>query len=264
MPVKQFENGLKLGRLPSPPDAVQFKFASYADLTALPTPPAKGFGHYGLVKSWPMFLNDQLGDCVIAGAQHQEQLYHAQANTTISLSDQSALKNYEAWGHYNPNDPNSDEGTDMAYAAEQWRRHGMVDAQGKMHRIAAYTELQPANVNQLKVAGYLFTAVGIGIQFPNFAMDQFNAGQPWDLPKRGANTDIEGGHYIPMVGVAPNRNIYVVTWGKRIEMTPAFYQRYGDIAIVHYSQEMLINAKSLDGFDDKALTSDLRAVSHAR
>lgn len=258
-PVKQFENGLKLGRIPTPAgQEPQFKFANYLDLAALPTPPAD-FGHDKLVASWPMFKNDALGDCVIAGAQHQEQLYHVEAGTSINLSDDSAIKNYIAWGHYDPSDPNSDQGTDMAYAARQWQHKGLLDADGKFHKIAAYAELQPGNLNQLKAGTYLFSAIGIGIQFPNYAMDRFDRGEPWDVARRGEDTTIEGGHYIPSVGFH-NGNIIVVTWGRAIQMTPAFYREYCDIAIVYFSKDMLKAGKSLEGFNTTALTSDLRSV----
>lgn len=260
MAVKVFDNGLKLGRVLTPPDAEpKFKFASYFDLNALPTIPAD-VGHENLVPNYPMFLNDQLGDCVIAGSQHQLQIYHAESNTPINLTDQSALANYEVWGNYNPNDPSTDGGVDMALAAQLWRTQGLLDADKQYHKIAAYVSLKPGNLNQLKASVYLFSAVGIGIQFPNYAMDRFQKGQIWDVAGPGEDTTVEGGHYIPAVAVR-NGNIYVVTWGKVIQMTPTFFQEYCDIAIVHFSQEMLLKGVTLDGFNTDALTADLRSLT---
>ena len=47
----------------------------------------------------------------------------------------------------------------------------------------AYLALTTGNPDQLALAIYLFGATGIGIKFPNTAMDQFNAGKPWDVAK---------------------------------------------------------------------------------
>jgi hypothetical protein len=43
-----------------------------------------------------------------------------------------------------------------------------------------YLPLAPGNPDQLALAIYLFGAIGIGIKFPNTAMDQFNAGKTGD------------------------------------------------------------------------------------
>ena len=64
-------------------------------------------------------------------------------------------------------------------------------------------------MNEHLLAAYLFGAVGIGIRFPAFAMDQFNAGQPWDV--QTTNAKIDGGHYIPLV--ANHANLEIVTGG---------------------------------------------------
>jgi hypothetical protein len=113
--------------------------------------------------------------------------------------------------------------------------------------------LRKRNVADLTVAIYLFSAVGIGIEVPSSAMDQFNAGQPWTVVK---NSPIEGGHYVP--AVAYDRTyIYVVTWGKIQPMAWSFLKTYNDESVAYLSTEMLVNNKSLEGFDLKTLQSDL-------
>ena len=87
----------------------------------------------------------------------------------------------------------------------------------------AYLALAAGNADQLALAMYLFGVAGIGIKFPNTAMDQFNAGNVWDVTK---NAKIEGGHYIPGVGRDAKGNIVIVTWGKIQLMTPRFYTKY--------------------------------------
>jgi hypothetical protein len=46
--------------------------------------------------------------------------------------------------------------------------------------------LAPGNPDQLALAIYLFGAIGIGIKFPNTAMDQFNAGKTGGRATLGA------------------------------------------------------------------------------
>jgi hypothetical protein len=247
----------KLGKLPARPDAVQLKFAKYIDRTALPTPPAE-FGHDRLITTWPMLANDRLGDCVIAGGLHETQLWCASARKTVTVSDAAAIRNYTAITGYDPEDPNSDQGTDMEAAAKYRRKTGLVDANGKRHKIAAYVALTPGDTQQLATAMWLFGAVGVGIEFPAFAMDQFDDRKPWDVQR--TNSHVEGGHYIPAVG-RHGGFINVVTWGREISMSPAFYQKYADECVAYLSTEMLTSGKSLEGFDLAALRADLAAIT---
>jgi hypothetical protein len=141
---------------------------------------------------------------------------------------------------FNPNDPNTDQGTDMQVAASYRRKTGALDAHGNRHKVIAYLALATGNSDQLALAMYLFGAAGIGIKFPNTAMDQFNAGKPWDVTK---NAKIEGGHYIPGVGRDAKGNVVVV-------MTPRFYTKYCDEVVVYVSEEALTTSgKTLEGFN---------------
>lgn len=248
---------LKLGKLPARPEAVKLKFASYLTGT-LPTPPAS-FGHDTLVKTYPMYGNDQYGDCVWAGAGHETQIWSAAGGKPASFTEAGLLKAYTAVTGFNKNDPNSDQGTDMQAAASYRRKTGILDIHGIRHKVGAYIALTPGDLNQLYTAMWLFGAVGIGIEFPAFAMDQFDARKPWDVQK--SNAKIDGGHYIP--GTARHGMIDVITWGRVISMTEAFYKRYCDEAIAYLSPEMLKGGKSLEGFDLNSLTADLTAITHA-
>lgn len=247
---------LKLGKTPARPDAVKLKLATY--LTgALPKPPTS-FGHDTLVKTYPMFGNDQYGDCVWAGAGHETQIWTAEGGAPATFSDDGLLKAYSAVTGFNKNDPNSDQGTDMGQAAAYRRKTGILDVHQKRHKVGAYVALTPGDLNQLYTAMFLFGAVGIGIEFPAFAMDDFNARKPWDVQK--SNAKIEGGHYIP--AAARHGMIDVITWGRVISMTEAFYKKYCDEAIAYLSLESLTAGKSLEGFNLAALQDDLAAVTH--
>lgn len=244
----------KLGKTPARPGAVSFKLTDYL-ATALPTPPAtlKPTKYYP--KSWGMLGNDNAGDCVWAGAGHETMFWNDEAGVTVGVTTADALAAYTAVTGYNPKDPNTDQGTDMQVAAKYRQNTGVLDAAGKRHKVAAYLAVEKGNETLLKQAINLFGVVGLGIEFPNSAMDQFNAGKPWTVVK----STIEGGHYIPAIGY-DSTYVYFVTWGALWKMTWAFYKKYNDESIVYLSQDMLKNGESTLGLNVAQLQTDLKAL----
>jgi hypothetical protein len=247
---------LKLGKKAARPEAVKFKLTDFVNLTELPKPP-RSFGHEALFgrKAWGMLGNDGFGDCVWAGAAHETMMWNKEVGKDVLFTDKQVLSDYSAVTGFNPSDPNTDQGTDMKEAASYRRKTGIIDAKGVRHKVAAYLSITPGNIQEHYVALYLFGAVGIGIEFPGTAMDQFNKGKSWSVV-RGAR--IEGGHYIPLV--AKRTHIECVTWGQVQPMTTAFFTKYNDESIVYVSNEALVNRKSPEGFDYEKLMQCLGAL----
>jgi hypothetical protein len=230
----------------------RLKLCDYLHPADLPTPPTT-FGHSDLIVPH-MFMNDQLGDCAIAGSIEEVRLVNAERKVTVPFSDQSAVVNYSAITGYNPDDPESDQGTDVHELYAFRKTHGIVDDAGNRHKIVGYAGLTPGNFTELVQALYLFTTVGIGIQVPDYAQDQFAQGGPWQ--PEGGDPQIVGGHYIPAVG-RDGSTVDVFTWGGKIGMTDTFYQTFSTVAVVAFTEEMLIGEKTIDGFDRAALLADL-------
>lgn len=247
---------LKLGKLPAVHDNRTLRLATYLDPGTHVKVPA-AFGTDSRVKTWGMLGNDKYGDCVWAGACHEHELWTAEAyGIEAPFKDGNALSAYSAVTGFKPDDPATDQGTDVL-SAYKYRQHtGVLDAVGKRHKITAYVQVDHSNVDRVVEAIYLFGCVGIGIQFPETAMDQFNANKPWSVVK-GAKVD--GGHYIPGVGLH-NGMIEVVTWGKRIGMTKEFFATYADEVFVPLSAEHFTDGRSPYGFDVAALQRDLAAL----
>lgn len=245
---------MKLGLKPFVHDARDLEFRRYRTGAPLPKHPAT-FGHEGLIKSWEMLGNDQFGDCVWAGAAHETMLWNAMAGRTVTFTREGVLSDYAACTGFDPKTGRNDNGTDMRAAMKYRQKVGVVDADGKRHKIGAYLWIQPGNFEHFLEAVWLFGACPIGIQVPQSAMDQFNRNQPWSVV---AGSPIEGGHYIP--AVADRTYPEVVTWAKIQPMTKAFYLKYCDTACAIISEEMLTNGKSLEGFDLAALQADLKAL----
>jgi hypothetical protein len=248
----------KLGKTAARPAAVTFKLVNYLT-PALPVPPRK-IGHHNLLPiDIGMLGNDSYGDCVWAGAAHESMLWNDMASRQVTFSDQSVLSDYSTVTGFRPNDPNTDNGTDMSDAAKYRQKTGVIDANGVRHKVDAYLALTPGDAVQLRQALYLFGAVGVGVKFPTFWMGKFNAGLEWTYRK---NPTFEGGHYISAMGSAsPRGAITIATWGTLHTMSTRAYEHYNDESIAYVSLEALTSSgKTLDGFDIDQLRADLRAL----
>lgn len=258
----------RTGKKPARPGAVKFKLTNYINRKALPKCPAK-FGHEDLIgdRDWGMLANDSVGCCVLAGAAHEHMLWTRIGEAPdASFSPEAVLSDYTAITGYNPNAPldangenPTDQGTDMELAAQYRRKTGIVDDKGNRHQIAAYLAVEPGNMDQLFLATWLFGAVGIGLEFPDYAMQQFDAGKPWTVKKAPRPED---GHYVPMI--AKRQQLVCVTWGREQPMTAGFLHKYCDEAVCYLAPEALTNRKSAEGFDYDALLQDLKGLKPAR
>jgi hypothetical protein len=253
---------MMLGKKPARAGSVSFKFEKYFDVAQLPTPPAT-FGNVTYVRDWGMLANDRLGDCVWAGAAHETMLWTAEnikrggSDTPAVFNDDAVVSDYSALTGYDPGKKDSDQGTDVQEAADYRRKTGIVDATGKRHTIDAYVALDTSDLDKLASAVYLLGAVGVGIEFPSTAMQQFDMAEPWDVV---AKAKIDGGHYIPCVGRNSHGNFLVVTWGRLQAVTPAFLIKYMDEAVAYLSLERLVNTTSPQGFDLATLQVDLSSL----
>jgi hypothetical protein len=244
-----------LGKTAARPGAVKMKFGAYFSAPDLPTPPLV-FGRPWLVPQPGMLANDSASDCVQAGGAHETMLWTAESTgTPASFTDANVLADYLAM---NPGDTAYADGTDMQAAAAYRQKTGLIDIVGKRHTIDAYVALKPGDLEQIAVAAYLLGAVGIGVQLPMTAMDQFNAGEPWSYVAAGSAT--EGGHYVPLIGRNSAGNFLIWTWGRLQAVTPGWLAQYMDEGIAYLSLDRLRDGVSPQGFDEAALLKDQAAL----
>lgn len=249
----------KLGKLPAVPHGYKLKLSDYTTKSLPKAPPY--FGHYREVPSaWGELGNTKYGDCVWAGAAHEHMLWTAEAGCSAPFTDANVLTAYSAVTGFDPSKDTSagnvtDQGTAVPDALAYRKETGITDAAGKVHKLAAWAEIEVQNLDLdlFASAAWLLSSVAVGISFPSTAMDQFNRGQPWDYI---VGSYSQGGHYIPIVGRLPNGNFLCVTWGKLQEVTPKFLSRYCDEAIALFSGEFLVNGKSPEGLDAPTLIAD--------
>jgi hypothetical protein len=253
---------MKLGKLPATPDPRDYDGHFLLERAVAPgfSVPAR-FGHGTLLKEWGMLGNDSVGDCVFAGAAHETMLLSRIGSGPKAFFGPSAvLRDYSAVTGYDPRDPSSDQGTDVREALKYRVKTGILSDKPERtrHKIAAYARLSPGQWDELMKAVYLFGFVGIGVEFPQSAMEQFNDSEPWDVVP---GSPIEGGHYIPVVGRSSSDVAGVLTWGKRISMTRRFYETYCDEAWVMLSSEDLKKSgRNERGLDYDTLYQALAAI----
>lgn len=251
---------IKLGLKPFVPKPRDLKFADYLTGVELPIPPIP-FGHAKLFgrDQWLMLGNDQFGDCAFAGPAHQTMAWNKVVGTDVPMNDECVLQCYGECTGFDPSTGNGDNGTDMHDLADYWVNNGILDANGVRHKIEGYVFLEPGNIMQRDQAMYLFESLGIGFRVPQSAIDQFHAGEIWDVvPDDGG---IVGGHYVP--GVGEGVNTKVVTWATLQEMSDAFYMKYTDQILVPITKENLVNGKSPEGFAYAQLQADIKALRQA-
>ena len=245
----------KLGKLPARKNSISFRLKDYLSIPSLPIPPVS-VNHQDTISNWQMLGNDQYGDCVWAGAGHETMLWTKNGGKLAPINEKDVLAAYTAVTGFNPNDPSTDQGTDMQLAASYRQKTGIVDNSGKYHRVVAYLSLTPGNYEELKHSIYLFENAGIGWQLPESAQDQTQEGKAWSIV---SNSPIEGGHYTPAMGYDA-KYIYIITWGQVQKVEWAFFDKYCDEALVYFSDDMLNNGKSLEGFNVTQLQEDLKAL----
>lgn len=277
---------LKTGKKPATYSSRDLKFSDIpasALTTTLPHIPNPGGGYgtdlpyWGMAGNGPVDSNDNslppswsaaaqgAGDCTCAGPDHEtmESAFNARRpapvfNAKTAIGTYIVITGIEG-AAYDPVSGANDNGCDVRDVLNYRQKTGIADANGNLYKIGAYVSVEPGNLLALWQALYLFEAVGIGINFPNSAMDQTNAGQMWSVVP-GAT--IEGGHYIPLVG-HPTNNVWTcITWGKRQTMTPQFISQYCDEAWAYLDAERYnaVTGETLQNFRDADLERYLSLV----
>jgi hypothetical protein len=251
--------GRRLGKAPVQVDPRTLKLSTYlTDTTVLPKM-AAGFDWSSLVKKWPMYLNDTLGDCTIAETGHQIQLWSAAARDPEEITDAQVLKAYEAISGYNPQTGADDNGAVILDVLKYWRKTGIG-----AHTIAAFLQIDPTSFHEMTLGNYLFGGLDLGLQMPLSAQ---NLGTSWDMPP-GTEWQQDpnwvpgswGGHCVYALSVDRKGDLKVISWGEVITVSAAFVTAYVDEAYVAVSVDFMRAGKSPAGFDLAQLTSDLAAV----
>ena len=244
---------LKFGRLAPYPESVKprLKLANYLH-APLPPAPAK-VDWFSKIAVWPMFLNDTIGDCTVAAAGHMIESSSTYGSSSVLLSDAQILAAYEEITGYQPGNPNTDAGARIQDVLGYWRSFGLGG-----HKALAFAQVDQANDTEVKQAVDLFGSLDLGINCPQSAIDQFQAGKPWDVVSDDGG--IAGGHSIELAGY-DGTYFYVVTWGELQPMTPAFWKAYVEEAWLAIIPEWFNAGIDPQGVDLYGLGQDMSALT---
>ena len=255
--------GLRLGKAPARIDDRTITLRSI--LKTLPPPPPYYMVDDGMPEKIPVSMlgNDSVGDCVIvAEDNHTLRFECVEQSKCIDLTVDDALNQYYKEQGWKPSrcsclsmwNPKPDNGLVMLDALNYWRQSGLVVG-GYTYKIHAYASALVES--EIKQCIYYLYGAEIGIALPASAMDQFNAGLPWDVTDEEFK-NILGGHALYVVGY-DEVFLYVLTWGRVQRMTWAFYHKYMDEA---YG---VVTARNIDSssnpIDEDALEKKLAEIT---
>ena len=219
-----------LGRLPRRYDSrIPHLSALIAGRTLAPPPDAVDWTAK-LGAPLGAMLNDQLGDCTCAAFYHARQVWSANADGAMQTDpDSDVLALYEAACGYVPGDPSTDQGgveqTVLTYLLTTGALTGEGTGLTRRDRIAAFVEVDPRNIDDVKRTIDDCGGIYLGLTIPAFLM----AGAPpavWDLDPSGDQTAI-GGHAIYGAGYDADA-LKIISWGAVYGMTWRFWQQFVD------------------------------------
>lgn len=246
---------LKFGRKPTVLPVGTLKLANYLTPSIAPPPDVASYG--GGSRKYDFLGNDTVGDCVIAAILHVLQDEIEDNGGTFTPTTQDALTLYSTITGYDPTNPATDQGTDPVAALDYWKANAIGG-----NKIIGYASLDPTNLTELKAGVWLFGSVFFAWDVPSYAMDQFNAGQPFHLDP-DADATIEGGHETPFNGYTADNVFQLVTWAKETGMNADFAAAFGEIPLVAVSQAWINSAtqKAPSGFGANELVADLAQLA---
>lgn len=237
---------MKLGKKPPKVDRRTLRLARYLT-PALPPPPPSVTNSQGIT-AWGMMLNDNLGDCTIAGVAHAIQVWTLSKGNEVTVPDSTVQQYYEKWDGYDPNNPASDQGGVELDVLNDWRQQGFSD-----HPLRAFADPDPQDTLHVKQAIALFGGLYIGLRLPISAQTQ----NVWDVDTSpNGQPGSWGGHCVFVPDYDAN-GLTSITWGAPKKMTWGFWSTYCDEAHALLSPDWQPPA----GFDMAALRADLAAVT---
>ncbi len=245
---------MKLGKTPAVHDPRTLQLANYLRPAVLPPPPPQA-DWSTKVASWPMMMNNTIGDCTVAAAGHCIEEWTTDVGDPVIVPDATIVAVYSVVSGYDPKTGQHDVGANELKVLNYWRQQGIGG-----HTIRAYAALEPGNLDHVRDAVFLFGNCYIGLAMPLSAQTQ----AIWSVPPGGPACQGApgswGGHAVPVVAYDP-QGLTVVTWGALKRMTWGFWSAYCDEAYALLSDDFLTSDKTPAGIDLASLEQDLAEVT---
>lgn len=236
----------RLGRGPVKRDERNFKMGALLKKKLPAIKPSLDYSKK--VAAWPMFANDKYGDCTYAAMAHMVQLFGALEGKTFGFKESTVVN---AYLKMSPND----QGCQMLDVLNYWRKTGL-----SRRKAFAFMQMDPDNLDHLKLGLQLFGGVYVGLNLPVSAQDQ--VGKIWDVSAGGLKGKSKpgswGGHAVNLVAYDAHGVIFI-TWGIKQRATWAFVKAYMDEAYAVLSLDWKSAPKS-SGIDYAMLQTLLASL----
>lgn len=252
----------KLGRLAPKPHPKTLRLEKFLLAADLPVPPMKIWREYKVPEEqWGMYDNDKVGNCTCAAKAHILMMMTAHTGKMFTPDPRDVMDMYSAITGYdasktdaNGNNP-TDNGAAMTDVYSYVQKTGLAG-----HKILGWAAFDFQNIERVMQAMYIFGAVDVGMNVPQSALDQNDAGETWDVvDDDGGN---QGGHDVPYFG-GGRRGKSCVTWGANQKSTDAFDLKYWEEGYVLLTEDWLNEADGLapNMMNLDALTAALKTVA---
>jgi hypothetical protein len=170
--------------------------------------------------------NDVWGNCVVVGAAHLIAIWNAvlaKIGLTVDdlvVPDESACVSVyqHLTGARTPGDAN-DTGLVVSDVLSLWYQTGLFPG---LPKLGPFAPISLSTPHMLRQAIAAYGAVGISLNCPTSAEDEFDADEPWTYVE---GSPIAGGHFVVAGGY---HSIWIdgVSWGAAIQMGPEFLAHY--------------------------------------
>jgi hypothetical protein len=173
-----------------------------------------------------MLGNDSVGDCVIAAGGHTTEVaeFYGLSKAATQVTTASTLAYYSSVTGYDPNDPSTDQGTDLPTFLSYWRKHALWG-----DKLDAYVAFDPMKPDDWRAVIDYFGVAFFGAWLPATVVNALDNGRVIDWNSTIDPLTHDAGHGIVGVGYDAT-GVWVATWGQFVHMTWAFAARYVDEA----------------------------------
>jgi hypothetical protein len=232
-------------------------------MKSLPPPPASCDYSTKAAKALSeMYLNNTLGDCVIAGIGHVVGVLTGGAGKQYLYTNAQITELYSAIGGYVPGHPNTDNGCDEQTALNYWQHNG---APAGANKIAGWISVNGLDPDEYRTALWLFENLYFGLELPDKWISPMPSapGFTWDV---AGPPNPDNGHCIVGVGYG-GKGVKICTWGMLGLLTDAAVEKYatksGEGELYTVVSQDAINkaaAKAPNGFDWSQLVADFDSM----
>jgi peptidoglycan hydrolase-like protein with peptidoglycan-binding domain len=239
----------------------RLKLANYLRAPLPAAPPTADYSPKGQPALGNVYLNDRLGDCVIAGAYHVVATETGNAGALFTATTDQLVKDYSAIGGYNPADPNTDQGCDEPTALNYWVKNGFANGT----RPLGWVTVDATNADELRSALYLFENLYFGAELPDAWVNPMPSGSGFSWDAAGAPVP-DNGHCVIGVGYT-TAGVTIDTWGLLGTVTWDALAKYftpdaNGATYVLLTPDQLAKGQTRapNGLDWSALISDFDAI----